>query len=63
MESFAALGFTALAVPFWLVRVKYGEQFGLIWEGKSYSFKPEFATEQLVDELDFYRTGFEIKLP
>ncbi|CAO3685773.1 unnamed protein product [Umbelopsis ramanniana] len=33
MESFAALGFTALAVPFWLVRVKYGEQVGLLWEG------------------------------
>jgi amino acid transporter len=43
MESFAALGFTALAVPFWLVRVKYGEQVGLFWEGKSYSFKSEIC--------------------
>lgn len=64
MESFAALGFTALAVPFWLVRVKYGEQVGLFWEGKSYSFKSEILLRSHhVNVLDFYRISFEIKLP
>jgi amino acid transporter len=40
LESFAALGFTALAIPVWLVRVKYGEQVEQFWEGKHFSIIP-----------------------
>lgn len=35
LESFAALGFTALGIPVWLIRVKYGESVARFWQGNA----------------------------
>jgi amino acid transporter len=54
-ESFAALGFTALGVPVWLLRVKYGASVERFWEGKQFK-------GPLVYVLSFLSLTYDLQL-